>query len=567
MIKIQDFSFSYNDKLYPALDDINIEIPKNKFIIITGKSGSGKSTFIRLFNGLIPNFYGGTYKGKVLIGDLEVVLYHTRDLATKVGMVFQNPDNQLFMNSVEAEIAFGLENLGVPSKEISLKINKTLRTLNITHLKHRMISELSGGEKQKVAIAAMLAMEPDILLLDEPTAELDPISSQEIMNALSNLQKRLKITLFVVEHRLDRIWQYMDLLLILDHGKITFFGESKDLFKVENLPKGIAFPFWFNLSHSYHRNQHHLDLIPNSFKDIEPLLPNLLKMTKDRISSEIKELNDFNHSTEEIISDKQNTLIEFKNVSYHYPQNDFLLNNINFKANSGEFITIVGQNGAGKTTFLKLIMKLLKPDRGTIIIDKIPIKDQKFNQLAQKIGFLFQNPSIQFYRDTVEEELRSVLKNFKYSNPQIKNLISENLSFFDLGQYIDTYPRYLSVGEQQRVALATILTRHPKILLLDEPTHGMDAEQKLKFFSYLKQYQRKGNTIIIATHDIDHIISYSTRTILFENGNIIQDDSPEQFFENYSEFIPQFSEFKQNQWSMLQIIQALGLNTNSEDYC
>ncbi len=529
MIEISNLNFHYFGKNSEALKDIDLKISKGEFVLLTGLSGSGKSTLIRALNGLIPNFYGGRISGTVKALDMNVFEEKPRNLAKKIGMVFQNPENQLFMNNVESELVFGLENIRLSKSEIKVRLDETIELLGLELIRKRSISSLSGGEKQKVAIGAILAMQPEILILDEPTSELDQKSAEEILQVIQNLNKKLGITVILIEHRIDRVIEYVDRIIIMKEGQIIHDGKPKQIYLVENNINKFFIPPIIKLfleimkrKNIPLRYQISPNEIPINIEECSLILKELLenlKVNEDSMKSfQQKErlyMQQFNDSA---------PLVEFTDVDFEFEKNNIILSKINFKAYPGEFIAIIGDNGAGKTTFLKLFNGLLRPKNGLIKINGKNVKNLSVAQISRDVGYIFQNPSIQFYQDTVKEELEVVLKNFKIHSENAKKLLEEYSDRLDLKSLLSIYPRYLSYGEQQRAALASMLVIQPKILIMDEPTHGMDALQKEHFFNYLDEYRKKGNLVILVTHDIESLTKYPERILFFSGGKIILDD-------------------------------------------
>lgn len=553
MIEICNLNFHYFGKNSEALKDINLKISKGEFVLITGLSGSGKSTLIRAINGLIPNFYGGRISGSVKVLDMNVFEKKPRILAQKIGMVFQNPENQLFMNNVESELVFGLENINLSRNEIENRLNDTIELLGLESMRKRAISSLSGGEKQKVAIGAILAMQPEILILDEPTSELDPKSAEEILHVVQNLNKKLGITVILIEHRIDRVIEYVDRLIIMNDGQIIQDGKPNQIFLKENnsnqffIPPIIKF-FLEIIKHKKILSKYQIspNHIPNNIQEFSLILKEFFEdlkfsegNTKYFQQNKGQYMQKFLDST---------PLVEFKDVHFEYEKNNIILSNINFEAYPGEFIAIIGDNGVGKTTFLKLFNGLLRPRNGTIKINGKNMKNLSVAQISRDVGYIFQNPSIQFYQDTVKEELEVVLKNFKIHSENAKKLLEEYSERLDLKSLLSIYPRYLSYGEQQRTALATMLVIQPKILIMDEPTHGMDALQKDHFFNYLDEYRKKGNIVILVTHDIESLTKYPERILFFSEGKIILDDFSENVLSHpiTSKFTPQINRLIKN---------------------
>jgi len=543
LIKVKDLTFYYYNKNEPALKDINIIIRDGEFVLISGPSGSGKSTLARSFTGIIPHFYGGKISGRVQVQGFDVFKEKTRTIAEKVGMIFQNPENQLFSSDVEREIAFGLENLNFPINVIKKRIEETLDAIRIAHLRKRSITNLSGGEKQKVAIASVLAMHPEVLILDEPTSELDPKSAEEVLTLIQKLNDELGLTIILIEHRLDRVIQFVDRIIIMDKGKIIRDGPPRKVFSENLVHIGIHIP--------------PIIRICNDLKDLNILVENIpltVRESRESLSTILNNLilkssfqNHFKQTFSEYLQkfEKNPPLVEFKNVSFSYEPNNRVLKDINLKIYEGEFISIIGRNGSGKTTLLKHINGLLRPQKGKVIINGIDTRKKSVAQLARMVGFIFQNPSIQFYQDTLEEELIFGLKNFNYEDDDIPGLVEEMLKKFDLEKYRTTYPRYLSIGEQQKAALASVLITNPKIIVLDEPTHGMDYKQKTIFLDYLNNYRKKGNSVILVTHDVESIAEYSDRVVLLSEGAIIIDDLKRNILSQALLFSPQINRLVQ----------------------
>ncbi|MHA1729328.1 MAG: ABC transporter ATP-binding protein [Promethearchaeota archaeon] len=528
MIEIKDLTFSYNNTRQPSLKNINLKIRDGEFVLITGPSGSGKSTLVRTLNALIPNFYGGYISGAIKVQNLNPLKLETRVMAEKVGMIFQNPENQVFMNDVESEIAFGMENLNFPTDVMQKKVKEMLNSFRIIHLRKKQTTALSGGEKQKIAIASVIAMEPEILILDEPTAELDPQSAEEVLNLVQSLNKKLGLTVILIEHRLDRVVQFVDRVILMDRGSIIKKGTPEECFydgtDLDNL--GIEIPPVIKVFRKLKRRNPDLKGNPLTVEECGRALKSLFGSVR---------INPVNLDMNKIPN--ENILIEFKNVWFSYNKNkkeNMILKDISFKVCAGEFISIIGRNGSGKTTLVKHIIGLLRPNRGKIFINNEEIGKKSVADISRSVGYIFQNPSIQFYQDSLEEEISFVLKNFGYQENKIEKLVTKVLEQFKLSVYRKKYARYLSIGEQQKAALATVLSLEPKILILDEPTHGMDYGQKSIFMRFLDEYRIKGNAVILITHDVETIAEFSDRVILLSDGKISEDGVKRDVLSNIS---------------------------------
>ncbi len=543
MIEIKDFSFKYNDAVHPNLRNINLKIEKGEFLLITGPSGSGKTTLIRSFNGLIPHFYGGHITGQVKVQDQDVFNTPTRIMAEKVGMIFQNPENQLFMNDVENEIAFGMENLHFPRNKMKKRVEEMLNSFGLSELRKKQISTLSGGEKQKVAIASIIAMNPEVLILDEPTAELDPKSAEEILDFVLKLNSELRITIILIEHRLDRVLQFVDRVLLMKDGMIIKDGTPEQCFyeNVDLEEMGISLPPLIKVCKKI-----------NSLSDgkRKKITSFNVEKCRDEIGDFLEEIEPKKNTTKSIGLDFNDYIkkfsnnkisVEFKAVSFGYNKEKLILDQINFQIHEGEFVSIIGRNGVGKTTLLKHINGLLKPKKGKVLVYGSETTKRTIAQLSSNVGYIFQNPSIQFYQDSLEEELFFVLNNYNYEKDEISKISNEVLNQFGLIDYKKVYSRYLSIGQQQKAALATVLALKPKILVLDEPTHGMDYIQKRYFMNFLNEYKKEGNSIILVTHDVETIAEYSDRVLLLSDGKIAMDDIKQNVLSKSLLFSPQIN--------------------------
>jgi energy-coupling factor transporter ATP-binding protein EcfA2 len=596
VIRFTDFSFKYNDIAFPVLQNINLHIDDGEFVLIAGPSGNGKTTLIRVLNGLIPHFYGGNLSGSVSVLGKDVFTTPTRMLAKDVGIVFQNPENQLFMNNVENEIVFGMENLGFSRTQMKQKLEYFIDFFGFRGMNKRDVSSLSGGEKQKLAIASVLAMEPKILVLDEPTSELDPKTAEDIFNLLTKIREQFHLTIILIEHRLDRVLSYVQRVILLDKGKIIKDSTPEDVFlsSFDINSVGITVPPYIDLIRKLYsidsikptgvstrireimrqallqNNVIPSDTISNlKISNLFTILSKFLASLLDEIRKDpgnkrfpLSGLKDTSSLTKKLV-------VELKNVRFSYRTNVNILKNINLSIHAGEFIAIIGRNGSGKTTLLKHFIKLLQPNAGVVLLNGSEIRQKTIAEISKDVGFLFQNPSIQFYQDNLEEEIRFVLDNFNNKGLEPNTTIDDILNQFGLLKYKNTYARYLSIGEQQKAALATILSVKPKILVLDEPMHGMDAKQRSIFFQYLKNYQEKGNTIIMVSHDIETIARCVDRIVVLTNGEITDDGNVKDVLSKQSVFSTKIHNLIQSTLSILNDQSKFsdgGINERMENF-
>lgn len=541
LIKIKDLTYYYPETKTPALDKINLEIFEGQFVLVVGGSGSGKSSLIRVLSGLIPEFYGGTYKGKVCIDDREIRNMNWFEIVKKVGMIGQDPESQLVMNNVEQEVAFGMENIGLSNSLMKRRVMEIARGLGISNLLHSYIPELSSGQKQKVALASVLAMQPEILLLDEPTSQLDPVASEEILSIVKRLNEENGITIIMVEQRLERCFHLADRVIAMDKGKIVYdhdnpadiarWGVKNNFPFIPPLPKlfaGVGYPN-----------------VPLTVKQGRLLLKSLSSSGPYSYTQALNLQRQKAHKKENntLIYDTDENLVDIKNLWFTYDNGNEALKNINLKINSGDFVAILGENAAGKTTLLKTIAGLLKPGRGQVKVLNRDIRNTSVEELAGSVGYLSQNPNDYLSLPSVKEELDFTLKNLGLSD---NGRIEETLRKLQLTRYADVDPRDLSTGERQRVALASVLVARPKLLLLDEPTRGLDYHLKRELGNILLKLQAEGTAVLLVTHDVEFAAEFARDVILMAEGTIIDTGSKYEVLTHSAFYSPQVNKLFRN---------------------
>lgn len=454
MIEIRNLSYRYPDQTALALDDVSMTIERGEFVLVTGASGAGKSTWLRCLNGLVPYFTGGNISGSVMVAGHDMIAVGPQVLSRHVGFVLQTPEAQAILDEVEAELAFALEQAGVSSAEIETRITTILDQLDITHLRHRLIRELSGGERQRVAIASVLVLQPSILVLDEPTSQLDGESAETLLNLLITLNQQHNLTIILSEHRLDRIRPYATRELIFADSQLV-------------------------ADESVIRNPLSVIRKPSIPQSPNPSIP-------------------------------QSPFLRLTNLTHSYGDNR-IFTDFSMQLGRGEIVGLLGRNGSGKTTLLKSIVGLVQPQSGELTLDGMPIHDQPVAVRCRRIAYLPQNPDDLLFAETVREELTITLRN--HNLPLDDEAIDKLLETLGLQAYSASYPRDLSVGQRQRVALAAVLITDPDIILLDEPTRGLDDALKQLFGEVLQVWQKQGKAILIATHDVGWIGRIADRTV------------------------------------------------------
>ena len=533
MIRMDSLTFCYSGASVPALENINLEIEDGEFVLVTGPSGGGKSTLCRCLNGLIPHFHGGRITGRVEVGGLDVLRHPTKELATKVGMVFQDPENQLVAMDVEREIAFGLENLAFPRDVIAKRIEESLDTLGIASLRYRPVHELSGGEKQKVAIASVLALHPDIVVLDEPTSELDPKGAEDVLSIVERLNDELGITVILIEHRLDRVIHLVDRIIVIHEGRAIADGGARAILDNGEIADiGVGIPPIIRLVQKLKQKGVSLDNIPLTVKEGRVMLERVFREGLRRTQPQDERV-------------KGKPIIEIENLWHVYPQGLTALKNVNLRVCEGEFVAIMGRNASGKSTLVKHINGLLKPTKGKVRVAGIDTREATIAQMAQRVGYVFQNPNDHLFADTVQEEIAFTLKNLGYRGREIASRVDEMLEMFNLKEYSKQYPRSLSGGERQRVALASVLVAQPDVLILDEPTRGMEYRLKSELMRFLEEYRDRGNTVILVTHDVETVAEHADRVILLGEGRVVVDGSKRDVLSQALLFSPQVNRLVQ----------------------
>lgn len=494
ILEAKDVTYYYPETDNPAIENINLKINEGEFVLIVGPSGCGKSTLLRLFNRTVPDFYGGKIKGQVFIKNKLIKDMKKEDIVKNIGMVFQHPEKQIVLENVEREIAFGLENLNMDYNSMRRNVAEVMSLLGIENIKERGTSEISGGEKQRVAIASVLAMRPEVIMFDEPISQLDPIGAEDVLNSIKKLNRDFGITVILVEQRLDKCFDMADRIIFMDKGEIV--GEGSPHRIPPFIDKNYFLP---NISYIF-KNAGYKEL-PVNVKEGRHLI-------KDRVFNEI----------ESISSPEGEVLIEVKKLSFEYEKGKKVLRDINFNLKKGEVLAVMGENGAGKSTLFKIIAGVIDRYKGNIYINGKDISKLNIEERIKKVGYLSQNPNDYFGRDTVFDEVSYTLKNIgEYDKKRVNDVIKS----MNLTEVEDKNPRDLSGGEKQRVAIACTIVSNPEILILDEPTRGMDGAQKENLGSIIEKMKSDGKTIVIITHDADFAGDYSDRTMLLFNGEII----------------------------------------------
>lgn len=531
-VEINHLSYRYPRATKPSLKDIHLKIEKGKFVVIMGATGAGKTTLSLCFNGLIPQLLEGDLIGEVSVGGYNTRENAVQSLANVIGLVMQDPETQIIGRTVEEDTAFGPRNVVTSIDEIQASVDRALEIVRLKGYNHRFTETLSGGEKQRLAIAGVLAMGPEILVLDEPTAELDPVGKSEIYDTLDALRQTQDLTILLIEHSIDSLVYRADEVIILEEGEVVWQGKPADVFRnVPLLPQYGIRPIPVSLLGwvFYQKGWILFEDIPLDLPSAERLLRMIITRRGFRKAQNQVSFNQQRITISEVTR-SQNPIIRICNLDHRYGKDHMALQEINLMIEAGEFIALIGQNGAGKTTLAKHLNGLLKPTQGEVIVDGMNTKEFSTAQLSQVIGYVFQNPDHQIFSVSVEKEIAYGLKNAGFQAEEIQKRIDHVLAFTGLEPYREVHPFTLSKGERQALAVASILAMEPKILIIDEPTTGSDWRGVQTIMSMIRDLNDAGTTVLMISHDMELVAQFAKRVVVMKQGRIVLDGPPRDVF-------------------------------------
>ena len=520
IIRYEDVNFKYANTSRRVLKNINLDIKEGEFVVITGPTGAGKTTLCEMLNGIIPNFVKGELSGKVTVDGMDPTKTTVAKMAQTVGLVFQDPNTQLFGMTVEEDIAFGATNLGYNYEECMKRVERSVTDLKLEHLINRKPMELSGGQKQSVAISGIYAMLPKIIVCDEPTSMLDPIGKKNIFSLVKEINKKYGITVVLVEHVMSEVVRHADKVVVMDGGSIVMQGTVNEVFsQVDRLNElGLNVPQSIELS---------MKLKGAGYTDEICLVP-------DQITEKLKALTPKNPITRPAVEKKpvasEDVAIEVEDLVFSYLGDSNQVDHVDLQFKKGDFVAIIGQNGAGKTTLCRSIIGLLKPTGGTIKVAGIDVATKSVAELSGIVGYCFQNPDEQIFKDSVEEELYFGAENLNRLTEQTKEHIEQIMKDVGLDQYRKVWSKYLSKGERQRLTMGSIIAMDPDIVIVDEPTTGQDWRETIWIMDLLKKINDAGKTVIIITHNMEIVCSYCNRVLAMRHGKVLLDGTPAEVF-------------------------------------
>lgn len=527
ILRVDGLKFSYPNQLKKALNNINFSIDEGDFVLICGESGCGKSTLLRhLKPELSPH---GQVSGDIYYYSQKINDYSSKQLASEIGYVLQNPDSQIVTDKVWHELAFGLENMGLDTQSIRLRVAEMASFFGIQGWFRKNVNDLSGGQKQLLNLASIMAMQPKILILDEPTSQLDPIAAKDFIDTLVRINKELSTTIIMTEHNLEDIYSVCDKVIVMEDGKVICNDTN---YKVADILSGDKNHKMFKSlptpSKIYNQLNGYLECAsksPLTVKDCRQWLNDSM----DEVT--ITKLDDT--ETEINIDEKDREIaIELKDVYFQYNKiSEPTIRDLSFKVYKGEIYSILGGNGTGKSTTLSLVARQRKPQRGKIFINNIEMKKYNNKSLYENnLALLPQNPQSLFVFETVREDLEEVLilknKDREYIDKEVKRVSK----LLDIEHLLEHHPYDLSGGELQRAGMAKVMLLNPKIILLDEPTKGLDAYCKEEIGKMLMKLRDMGVAIVVVSHDIEFSARYSDRCAMFFDGSIVSEGTPKEFF-------------------------------------
>ena len=514
IIEFNDFTFKYRVQAKPTLKNINLTIYEGEKVLIVGPSGSGKSTLAHCINGLTPFYYQGTSTGSLKVMGKETKDMGIFEMSKMVGTVLQDPDSQFIGLTVAEDIAFKLENDYVPQSKMKAMVEKVSKLVGIEKQLDAAPYSLSGGQKQRVTLAGVTVEDIDILLFDEPLASLDPATGKSAIELIEQIKNETKKTIVIIEHRLEDVLHCdVDRIIVMNEGYIVADMTADELVASNILVEsGIREPLYITALR-YAGVTITEDMKAGNIQtlDISKCKTNLDKWNKDNSSNnEIKE---------------ENVLLELKDISFQYEKNKSILKDISFKINKGEMVSIIGKNGAGKSTISKLICGFYKPTSGQILLNNRDIGDDSIKERAERIGMVMQNPNQMISKTMIFDEVALGLRFRGIPEGEVKTRVYETLKVCGLYEYRNWPISALSFGQKKRVTIASILVLNPEILILDEPTAGQDFKHYNEIMEFLLELNNKGVTIIMITHDMHLMLEYTNRAIVLADGQKLADDT------------------------------------------
>ena len=525
---LEDVTFTYEGSKEPTIKNVNLKIKRGEIVAILGRTGAGKSTTIYTIGGIIPNYIHGDLSGDVIIEGLNTREHSLYEIAQHVGVIMDDPEAHIVSSTVWEDVAFGPCNLGLPREEVYERMNFALEATRLTELSGRNPYNLSGGEKQSLAIAGVLSMRPKILALDEPTSMLDPLGKARVYNVLKDLNRKHGITVIFSEHDTERIVGLADRAVVMHEGELILDGSlSEVLQETETLKKaGVRLPEVTRLMALLGEGRVWKGSIPTTLEEAYSCLAKVIR----RERTLFKPLQPKEKKLIKPVASKP--VIKVRKLRHVYPNGVEALKDINLDVYPGEYVALIGQNGSGKTTLARHLAGLLKPTNkeAEIFVAGLDIRKAKMREIVRKVGYVFQIPEHQIFHSVTREELKFGLKNLGFQESEMERRVDRVLKMLELEEVKDEWPLSLDRGERFRIALGSILAMEPEVIIVDEPTTGQDWEDSLYVCEILKKLNEEGKTIVIITHEMDLVAAFATRVIVLCNGRVLLDGTPREVF-------------------------------------
>ncbi len=541
-IQVDRLSYTYPGGVQ-ALKGISFEVNQGEYLAILGANGAGKTTLCLHFNGILPVVLGGSMGGDIYVLNEKPYDHHVYEVAMHVGMVLQDPEAQLFSSDVMTEVSFAAENRGVPRDEMHKLIDWSLQAVRLSEYKYGSPPNLSGGQKQRLVIASNLIIHPEIMVLDEPTSQLDPIGNAEVFATLRQLNKDYGMTIVIATHNINEIVDFADRIAVLEKGNLIFIDKPRKVFvNVPRLKQALVqVPEVSELDYNLRlfakekasllgeETETHIKVQEETESIMKAIQAGVIKpigIYKKGLGRSVPEQPE-NHGAQPVV--------EIKNVSFKYkPKDPLALDDVTMTVRKGEVVGIIGQNGAGKTTLMKCITGMLKSSSGSITINGVENSTLSAFDIAKQVGLILQNPDNQLFQLSSEEEIAFGLKNLQLPEDEIKRRIDEVLSLTGLEEFRKVYPFNLSLGDRRKLAVASIYAMHPSILIFDEPTTGQDYKGRYQLCDLAMRLNKLGATIIMISHDMSLVARYTQRTVVMGKSKILLTAPTREVFGNHA---------------------------------
>ncbi len=530
LIDLRGVSYTYEGETTPILHDVSLRVDADEFVLILGPSGCGKSTLLLILNGVIPHAMRGNLEGEALCCGLDVAKTPIARFSTEIGMVFQDPEAQIVNTRVRDEVCFGLENLRWPPADILRRQAEALNLVGLAHAGEWSIWDLSGGQKQRVSIAAVLAARPRLLVLDEPTANLDPAGTREVFAVLEKLRLTFGATIVMVEHRVDELADRVSRVVMMDSGRIAFDGPPREAFARRTTASAnhVSASAWFPQLAEF--------ALELAVATRQPLPSERLPLNQAEAITFVEDFLPAMPAPRLQIVDAVDEpsaaepLLTVSHLRFTYGANT-ILRDVSFDLAPGSIVALLGRNGSGKTTLARTLMGINPPPRGTVRLLGKDLAELGTKDIAGRIGYVFQNPDHQFVTDRVDDEIAYGLRVRDYRDELIAKRVAEVLAIVDLERYRERSPFSLSLGERRRLSVATMLALDPKLLILDEPTIGQDHERARQLMGLMARLRERYNSaVLMITHDVRLVADWADRALVLHEGILRFDGTPAELF-------------------------------------